>query len=112
MEVLHFKNGQCEQCGLPIDEVGALQIIPFWQQSQDRFLPYYLYVCDSCFDSRDTWCKNRYPDQCEKCNETIEDGEHYLEKTLNEDGKNIESFGIKETETCRIICHACFVTKK
>lgn len=107
MESFHYKNGQCENCGLAVEKVGRLQIINFWQHRNSQLIPYYLYVCSNCFESRNLWCKNIYPDNCQKCNDIIEDGEHYLEKTVNHKGQNIESYGIAHNEKCRIICLEC-----
>ena len=104
MESFHFKYGQCENCGLAIEEQGVLQIINFWEKINSRFVPYYLYVCDNCFESRNLWCENIFPDYCEICNGMIEDGKHYLEKTVN---KDIQSLGLAKNEKCRIICFKC-----
>lgn len=111
MEEYHHKNGQCEQCGLSIDEVGSLQPLNFWMVKNERRHPYYLYVCDSCFDSREKWCTHIYPDNCDNCNAVIEDGDHFLEKKVNENNENIHSFGLMPNETCRVLCHECHSTK-
>jgi len=107
MNDFHFKYGQCENCGLATKEVGPLQVVNFWKEINSRLTPYYLYVCDNCFESRKAWCKNLFPDSCEKCNEIIEDGEHYLEKVVNKDNKSIQSYGLTEDEKCKIICYEC-----
>lgn len=107
MENFHFKNGQCENCGLVIEEVGLLQRIDFWQKRESRLFPYYLYVCDNCFGSRELWCENIFPEYCEICNELIEGGEHCLEKIVNQKNQNIESFGLIQNEKYKIICHEC-----
>ncbi|MEW7280378.1 hypothetical protein ABW636_17440 [Aquimarina sp. 2201CG1-2-11] len=111
MEHFHHKYGQCENCGLAIEKEGVLQPINFWQKIKSRLHPYYLYVCDACFDSQESWCENIYPDNCEICNSLIEDGDHYLEKKKNQNNENINSFGLLPNEKCRIICYACYNSK-
>ena len=102
MEHFHFSKGECEQCGYKLkEENDGLQTVNFWfVNSNSRRIPYYLYVCDSCFDTRKVWCKYIYPDFCESCNQAIEDGEHYLDKEVN-------SSGLAPNEECKVICLAC-----
>ena len=107
MESFHHKNSQCENCGLAIEEVGLLQIINFWQNINSRLFPYYLYVCDSCFESRELWCDKIFPEHCEICNKPIEDGDHCLDKKLNQENESIASFGLIYNEKCKIICPEC-----
>lgn len=108
MEEFHHKNGQCEQCGWAIEEVGWLQIINFWESINSKLVPYYLYVCDTCFESRSWWCKNIFPDYCEICNEAIEDGDHHLEKEWNQKNEKIASLGQEHKEKCKVICYKCY----
>lgn len=107
MESFHHSKGQCENCGLAIEVVGYLQAINYWETIRKRLFPYYLYVCEGCYESRETWCQNIYPDHCERCNIEIEDADHCLEKELNLEDQNIVSFGLTKDEKCHVICHEC-----
>ena len=106
----HFKYGQCEQCGLKVDHKNAtLQVVNFWTlNSNSRRIPYYLYVCENCFKSRKTWCKNIFPEKCEICDQVIEFGDHHLEKEFNQIKEKITSCGLLPEEKCRIICYDCY----
>ena len=94
MDGFHHKYGQCEQCGSSIEDVGALQAVNFWFEKESRRIPYYLYVCDGCFTNKNTWCKTSFPDNCEWCNASIEDAEHYLSKKVNAINQSIQTYGL------------------
>ena len=112
MKHIHFANGeygQCEQCEVERkSNDDLLQMVQFWYlKPNQRRIPYYLYVCTDCYDTRESWCEYLYPDQCEKCHQTIEDNEHYLEKKVNQNNESIESYGLLPEEDCKILCFDC-----
>ena len=58
----HHKFGECENCGTPVLEGHSLTAVEFWDQLNGKRIPSYLYVCETCFESRKTWCKNIFTD--------------------------------------------------
>lgn len=104
------KYDSCENCGKLRMEGELLSAVDCWTVSQwdgRRRLSYWL-VCENCYDTRQQWCPDVFPDYCEKCGSKIPDGEHYIEKDENRDGNKLVSHGLAPDETCSILCEDCY----
>ncbi|MDP8034132.1 hypothetical protein QJU43_07975 [Pasteurella atlantica] len=94
MNGFHFSKNQCENCGYKIEEGDLLQVVNFWDNVNCRIFANYLYVCDKCFETRTTWCKNIFTDYCESCNKYIDVGEHDI-------------YEIVENIKYKVVCAEC-----
>jgi len=97
----------CEHCRKPRREGELLNFVDCWAVGQGRRRPSYYIVCDHCYDARQQWCEDVFPDVCARCGSTIPHAEHYLDKINNRDEKEIRIYGLALDETCSIICEAC-----
>ena len=95
VEHYHHKYGQCEQCGISIEECGPLTILEFWKEDFGNSL-YYLHVCEGCYTSRSKWCKNLFPDSCDWCKKVIEEG----------DACEVSKLGNEYSNKRSIICYS------
>ena len=104
------KYDGCEHCGNPRLEGESLSFVDCWVVSQldGRRRPSYWLVCSDCYDKRQQWCDDAFPDICESCGLRIPDREHYFEKEYNQSGEKLVANGLAPDEDCRIICEACY----
>lgn len=104
------KYDSCEHCNKPRLEGELLSAVDCWVISQydGRRRTSYWLVCENCYETRQQWCANVFPDNCEQCDSEIAAGEHCFEGKYNRSGKDIAYDGLAPDETYRIVCAACF----
>lgn len=102
----------CEKCDKARGEGELLSPVFFWEKyiysspASNRVT--YLYVCNTCFDTRHEWCASLVKEICDRCNGLVEQGEFYFEPKINSEGKDIQAYGLPEGESCRTICETCY----
>jgi hypothetical protein len=106
------KFDECEHCHKPRIEGELLYTVDCWVISErdGRRRPSYWLVCNACYEKRQDWCANVFPDACEQCGEKIKEGEHYFEGYDRLGSVRLASQGMSSKETCRVICEACWTT--
>ena len=102
------KFDKCEHCGKPRLEGELLSVVDCWAMRRDgRSTWSYWIVCSACYETRQEWCENVFPDVCERCGGEIKEGEHYIEGYDRRDSLRPSSDGLALGETCPVICEDC-----